>query len=195
MPPLQRTTNASPELVRMSASKTVSFRSTVQCVWTISLDNYTEEEKQNAFYSSSEQETIRDRMRSDLALVLAGTPPRDFEIRGMEAFFPKASATRQIRRALAWDEVMMEQKRQWEERVYDADIIADVYRIATQDSLVEARCHAVNKDVLCMDEEDDVLVAPHMLNHADKAHGSFNLHISTPIRQHRKRPLPTCPAA
>jgi len=159
MPPLQRSSGSS-EPVRMLASKTVTFRPTVRVAWTIGLQDYSEEEKQASFYSSSEHAEIVQRTRSEVKLIVAGglpTTPNDFEIHGLQGFFPPAAARKHIRRALAWDEVLLEQSRQYKDGIHDADVIADLYRIATHDSIVEARDYALSSHAV--DEDDDTTAA------------------------------------
>ena len=184
MSPLQRTTNAYPELVKMRPSKGVRFEPMVRVAWTLSLQNYTREEKRAVFYTNLEQESIRSNVKNELTSALAGKPPLDFELRGLEPFHPEASARRQIRRALALDVVLLEQKQQWDEHVYDAETIAHVYKTATQDSIADAQYHALSYLVSGVGDERNTLVRP-----ASKVNRSPALKIraercrSAPVRQ------------
>jgi hypothetical protein len=195
--PLQQTAiNSRPELfTRVSAAKAVSFQSTVRVVRTLGLGNFTEEEKQAAYYTSSELETIRSKMKNELASVVAGSTPGDFELRGLEAFFPEASAKKQIRRALAWDEVLEEQNRQWDEQIYNAEYIAGVYRAATEDALIEARCHALTYLLADMNEDDDSISPVPKPSHDRRASSGVSL-LSAPNMSSICEQCPsTCPAA
>ena len=161
MPPLHGAINAhSSEIVKMVCSKSVSFDPKVRVTRTLSYRDYTIQEKRATFYSNLEQESIRIKLKHELVSALGGNPPTDFELRGLEPFHPEASALRQIRRALAFDEVMLEQQQQWEEHIYDANTIAHVYKLATQDSVAEAQCRALSYLVLDMGEESTTLVHP-----------------------------------
>jgi len=115
---------------------------------------------------------MKEQTRCDVDLVLAGTPPTDFEIRGLEAFIPEGHAMKLMRRTHARANVLREQRRQADEGVYDADAIAEVYRIATQDSIMEARYQAM------MTELDGKDVMPSKTSHTLAL---------TPIQNKRKK--------
>ena len=177
----------------MKRSHGVSFEPMVRVAWTLSLNNYTNEEKRATFYSNVEQESLRTKLKKELALALAGNPPMGFELRGLEPFHPEASARRQIRRALAMDEVMLEQKQQWDEHVYDADTIAHVYKAATQDSIAEAQCRALSYLVSDVGEEGNSLLhAVSKLRHTPALKFRAERCRSAPVR---KRPPSTSAAA
>lgn len=198
MPPLQQTANyesCSDLVTRMSASKSVSFRSTVQAVWTLNLASYTKEEKERAFYSAAELQMVRSETRKSVTSFLSGHPPADFELRGIESFFPEASAKKVLRRNLAWDMVFQEQDRQWDEQVYDDDRIAEVYTSVTQSAAAEACNNALAYSLPGPGEEEDICAPQPTSLHNHRTEAGVNLLTASRMGPGLDRFQSVCPAA
>lgn len=124
-------------------SKHVSFHTLVRVQWTLGRHNYTSHEFKASFFSSRDLDSIRRSIRKDLVKVVTGAPPANFELQGLECYFPQESATKRFRRILAWDEVFSEQSRQYKSKSQDSYHLSKGYSAVSREALKDAHERAI----------------------------------------------------
>mmetsp|Transcript_26113 Transcript_26113/g.39515 ORF Transcript_26113/g.39515 Transcript_26113/m.39515 type:complete len:195 (-) Transcript_26113:183-767(-) len=109
--------------------KRVSFKTIVSFSETMHHKDYTDEERQNCWYSKSDMCKIREEYSRTVGLMRSGRPfdPEQYCSRGLEKFLSKRKAMRKMCRSQAWTAVFREQSLQYYRGYCDVDLIAARY--------------------------------------------------------------------
>ena len=107
-------------------------RSTYNVLTTMSLEDYTDEEKFLCFYSRAEYAKMTERSLKMLQRMEQGKPcKRNDSYRGLEGWTENGSRLLERDIELVLEVVGEEQERQWEQNIYDPEAIAEVCRAMT----------------------------------------------------------------
>jgi len=117
-------------------SAAVSSTATTQCHEILNLDDYTEQEKQNCWYTRRGYFEIRDRVKLELSLYLLDKNTNDgvvadddeYCVRGLERRIHTAKTMRHTTRSQAVHAVLYEMKCQKHNGYTNQNMVADVYR-------------------------------------------------------------------
>ena len=82
-----------------------------------------------------------------------------FCARGLEYRTPSGAQHRQLNKINAWDAVLDEQDRQWQEGVCDADALAQVYIASSSHCLKSARQIAMNDERIALQQRTPLCIA------------------------------------
>lgn len=131
-----RPSTATPE------KKGISFSPRVNVRFVQNLDMWTENEKNNTWYTRAELHQMKFGVRNQIQMLSSQEATMlspQIELRGLESFLPEGLTRKMRNRETARNAVLDEQEYQWKNNVDDPQLLADIYFDHTRESVAAAR--------------------------------------------------------
>lgn len=146
----------------LGKKKSVSFKRTVHVHRHICLNDFSDKERQNVWYSIDDLAMVRAECIHTIKMMTSGkTFEEDFlySSRGLEYRTPVGAQLRRMHKVDAWDAVEAEQQRQDKREIFDADSIARVYLSCTKPCRTEAHELAIKDEQYAQHEYYSTILA------------------------------------
>jgi hypothetical protein len=164
----------------------VTFNKQVKVTAVTHLNNFSDEEIERCWYEKADFLRIKEEFMLTVKLMNWGDLPKDtlgYCIRGTEFQTHEGARRRKLNKEVARDTVRDEQDEQWDEGIFDPDVLVSVYIAATRQCRVEAQ-------LMGLEDEKDARESDAAVLHDISKPSNIMEAVGSPLRVNKNmRPL------
>ena len=136
-------------------SPKIAFNETVKVSKVLHINEFTDEEVEASYYHKAEFKAVKAELKETVKMVESGLLPKDtpkFTRRGTEFRTPDGARSRLRNKQIAWNAVFEEQEAQWDEGVFDPEVLASIYEAAAKHCQYTAHNLALQDQIAAWNE-------------------------------------------